>query len=103
MTNSPTTQETERTRFSTLTEEQRDLAKKYINGTAWYFLHPEQNDERAYEVKERIKELHNRLLVEGLKEDDLSLLRKKAKKFINKETKEMTGEQFLLLTKLIFL
>ena len=103
MTSNPTTQAMAPTRFSTLTEEERELAKKYINGTAWYFLHPTQNDERSYTVKERVKELHNRLLVCGLSVEDLDTLRKKARRFIDTPTSGMTIEQFVLLVKLIFL
>lgn len=103
MTNNPTTPPTAPTNFSTLTSEERELAKKYINGTAWYFLHPNDNNERSKVIKEKIKKLHASLLSAGLTEEQLKILRQKANKFLETPEKDLTPEQFVLLVKLVFL
>lgn len=101
--NTPPTPQTAQTRFSTLNKENRSLAKKYINGTAWCFQNMGRNDERSKYIQGRVKEFHSKLLEVGLNEEDLKILRMKAKKFINTPPEEMSFEQFVLLAKLVFL
>ena len=91
------------TRFSTLTKEGRSFAKKYINGVAWCFQNSNRNDERSKYIQDKVKEFHCKLKEIGLNEEDLKILRMKAKKFINTPANEMSGEQFVLLAKLVFL
>ena len=100
MSNTP---ETRQTIFSTLTTENRELAKRYIKGVAWYFIHSKDSGEKVGRVMSKIRIIHDDLKKIGLTDEDLLSLEKKAKKFVNTPEKDMSAEQYELLAKLVFL
>jgi hypothetical protein len=79
------------------------LAKKYIKGIAWYFLHPKEKSETEFKIKSKIKEINKKLIKAGMTNESLVELEQRAKRFAETPVDKMNSDQWELLVKLMFL
>lgn len=87
-----------------ISKEVKKIARKYALAVAWLLIHEEDKrmEKKVAQVIDRVGELEQELLDEGVSRLNIDKILQRAKKFVKKSVGEMTDRQLETMCKLIF-